>query len=365
MVAGAAVAVLGSGNVGHAMAGHLALQGHRVQLYSKFESELEPIRRQRGIRMEGEVEGNALPILLTTDLGEAISGAELLMVTAPAFAHRDISEQVAAAATPGQVVVFQPATFGSALELLRVLETAGKQPLLAAETETSLYTCRLIEPGRVFVGVIKRSVDFAAAPAAETARAGALLQRYWPGRYTAGSSVLSAGLNNLNPVYHCPPSLLNFSSVEKGVDQAFHELVTPSVARVIQAVDDERLALGAALGVRVRSFREFLKKSYGATGGDLVEVIHQAYGPPAFRAPRSPQDRYLTEDIPFGLVPWESVSRELGLPAPITGLLIEVANALYGRDLRADGRTALSLGLTGLSAGQIRARVGLTVAAPA
>jgi opine dehydrogenase len=168
--------------------------------------------------------------------------------------------------------------------------------------------------------------------------------------------VLTTGLTNTNPVYHCPASLLNFSGIERGIVQPFHELVTASIARVMDVVDKERLALGGALGVRLDSWWSFLARTYAADHGDPVERVHTAARKRPFPAPTSPTHRYLTEDIPFGLVPWASIAREIGVPTPATDALIDIANTLYGQDMRQDGRTVESLGLKGLTAPQIRQR---------
>ncbi len=351
------IAILGSGNVGQAMAGHLASQGYHVHLYSRWEAELRPIRQMGGIYLQGELSGQGRPHVLTTDMQEAIDGTTLVMVTAPAFAHRFFSTELAERVTNDHTVVFHPGVLGSSLEFLSLLAAKGRPKILTAETETSAYTCRLVEPGRVFVSAMKPSVDVAAVPASDTGRVVELLKRYFGGRYTPGSDVLTTGLNNTNPVYHCPPSLLNFSGIEQGVAQPFHALVTTSIARVIDAVDRERLALGDALGVKLESWWNFLARTYDATDGDLVERVRKASLRRPFPAPRSPKDRYLTEDIPFGLVPWSSIAHEIAVPTPVMDALIEVANALYGRDLRNDGRTVESLGLRGLSAEQIRDKV--------
>ena len=348
------IAILGSGNVGQAIAGHLASQGYRVHLYSRWEAELEPIRQAGGIHLQGEITGQGRLAVITTDMREAVDGAALVIVAAPAFAHRFLSRELAECVTTDHTIIFQPAVLGSSLEFLTLLAAKGKSKVLTAEAETSAYTCRLVEPGRVFIGAMKPSVDVAAIPASETQRAVDLLNRYFDGRYTAGSNALAIGLGNSNPVYHCPPSLLNFAAIDQGVDQPFHELVTPSIARVIDAVDQERIALGHALGVEVASFRDFMARVYSATADGLVERIHQAYGRQAFRAPKSPNDRYLTEDIPFGLVPWSSIAHQVAVGTPVIDALITVANGLFGRDLRQEGRTAESLGLNGLSGTQIR-----------
>ncbi|MBN2395037.1 MAG: NADP transhydrogenase subunit alpha, partial [Candidatus Atribacteria bacterium] len=46
------VTVIGAGNGGLAIASHLALQGHQVNLYSIFKEELEPIIAKGGLELE-------------------------------------------------------------------------------------------------------------------------------------------------------------------------------------------------------------------------------------------------------------------------------------------------------------------------
>lgn len=351
------VAVLGAGNVGQAIAGHLASQGCRVRLYSRWDADLEPLRQREAIVLEGALDARGRPNLLTTDMREAVSGSALILIAAPAFAHRFLSGELAGCVTEDQVVVFQPGVLGSALEFLTLLKASrGRLRVLTAESETSVYTCRLTEPGRVFISVMKPSVGVAAVPASGTARVVELLGRYFGPHYSAGTDVLATGLSNTNPVYHCPPSLLNFAGIERGTVQPFHELVTPGIARVMDVVDKERLALGDALGVTLGSWWSFLARTYGASDGDFVQRVQKASLRRPFPAPTSPAHRYLTEDIPFGFVPWASIGHEIAVPTPAIDALIELTNVLYGRDVRQDGRTADSLGLKGLSAVQIRER---------
>ena len=68
------------------------------------------------------------------------------------------------------------------------------------------------------------------------------------------------------------------------------------------------------------------------------------------RAPDSLRTRYLTEDVPYGLVPLASIARQLGVGTPVIDLFIDLASMLLDEDLRAGGRTAASLGLAGMDA---------------
>lgn len=89
------IAIVGAGNVGQAIAGHMTLLGHEVRLYSRWERDFEAITSTGGIELSGDVEGRAAKPLLTTDLVTAVRGADTIIVAAPAFAHAYLSQQLA------------------------------------------------------------------------------------------------------------------------------------------------------------------------------------------------------------------------------------------------------------------------------
>lgn len=350
------IALIGAGNVGQAIAGHMSLQGHDVRIFDRWGHDLEPIKaNDGGIDLVGEVEGHGTPSLLTTDLKKAVDGAQVVIVAAPAFTHAYISKELAAVLEPTQLVLFQPGVLGSGVELARMFSLAGRAPCLIAETPTSLYTCRLRGPAKVYIGAIKHSVPLAAVPSADTPKALTILRACFGERYVPGGDALAVGLLNCNPIYHVPPAVLNFKTVEDADCHPLHTLVTPRIADVIDVLDHERLSLAHALGVEATSFWDFLTSAYGVTEGSFVERIVQGYGRQAFPEPDSVNHRYFTEDIPFGLVTWSSLAEQIGLSLPLVDSFVIVSGTLCGRDFVADGRTAESLGLVGSDVDGIRA----------
>lgn len=349
------IAIIGAGNVGQAIAGHMSLQGHDVRIFDRWGRDLEPIEANGGIDLTGDVEGRGTPAVLTTDLRQAVDGAEVVVVAAPAFAHAYLSEQLAPVLEPGQLVLFQPGVLGSGVELARTSTLAGRQPCLIVETPTSLYTCRLRRPAHVYIGAVKHAVPLAAVPRADTPRALDILRPYFGDRYVPGEDALTVGLDNCNPIYHVPPAVLNFKTVEDGDRHPLHSLVTPRIAEVVDALDRERLALADALGVKAASFWDFLRTAYGVSEGSFVERIVQGYGRQGFPEPDSVTHRYFTEDVPFGLVIWSSLAAQIGLPMPLADSFVALSTTLCGQDFVAGGRTARTLGLLGCGVDGIRA----------
>lgn len=348
------IAVIGAGNVGVAISGHMSLKGHDVRLYDPWGADFEEIECNGGIELIGEVEGIGKPAVLTTSMDQAVRGVEIIIVTAPAFSHDQIAEGLVAVCESNQIVLFQPGALGSGVQLLRKFADAGKTPSFVAESLTSLYTCRKKSATEVYVGAIKYEVGLSAIPSADTGHCVEVFNSYFGDRYVAGDDALTVGLSNINPVYHVPPSVLNFKTVEDGCEYPLHTLVSPRVAEVVDLMDKERLKVAEALSVESMSFWEFLDSAYGVREGSYQERIIQSYGRQAFLQPDSPRHRYFTEDIPFGMVPWLSLARELSVSVPITESLTVLASALCDEEFISKGRTLETLGLNGAGREGIR-----------
>jgi len=349
------IAIVGAGNVGQAIGGHMSLEGHDVRIFDRWGDDLLPIRANGGITLVGDVEGRGNPELLTTDLGDAVADAEVIIVATPAFAHRWASQELARLLQPEQLVLFQPGVLGSGVELVREFNLAERAPCLIAETPTSLYTCRLRAPANVYVGAIKQAVQLASVPASDTPKVLRILSSYFGERFVAGEDALAVGLSNCNAIYHVPPAILNFKTVEDAVRHPLHSLVTPRIAEVINSLDEERVGLATALGVRTVTFWEFLESAYGVDKGNYVERIVKGYGRQGFPEPDSIKHRYFTEDIPFGLVTWSSLAAQVGHSMPLVDSFVLLGGALCGRDFVADGRTAETLGLHDSTVDEVRA----------
>jgi opine dehydrogenase len=350
------IAVLGAGNVGLAIAGHMALKGHSVRLFNRWKEEIAGLLERGGIEVEGHVNGFASLEAITTDIEEAIKGAGIVMVTTPAFGHRYMAETSAPFLEDGQVVVLQPGSFGGALEFATVLKEKGcTARVIVAETETSLYSCRIHGPALVHIRTIKHEVPLAALPATQTARVLEVLAEPFENRYKPSANVLETGLNNGNYIYHLPPCITSFAAIERAQDWSFYEGVTPGVATLIELIDQERVNLINTLGLQPISFREFMARAYGAKRDTLMETIHLAYsrgGASPF--PKSPSHRFITEDAPYGAVPAVALGKELGVEMPVTRLAVDLLGILCNRDFWAEGRNIDKLGLGGLSVQEIR-----------
>jgi len=352
--------VLGSGNGGCAAAFDFASHGHDVSLvdFESFPEQIEAIAASGGIRSDGDLKGFAPIAYSGHDFERALDGAELIFAVGPAFSTEPFGATCRSLLAAGQTVIVCPSSCGGALAFKRaaglgVRDTAVK----VADTSTLPYAVRIIEPGRIHVFLkLKGGLSLAAVPASETPAVLAKVADTYPDMIAA-ESVLFTALANANPVIHPAVTLGNAAQIERsGGDLLFYEEgTTPAVARLMEAVDGERRALGACLGLTILSDPES-----GVLQGYMTE---SSYYPgymtaPGFRGIKAQSrldHRYFNEDVGFGLVFYHHLGLQLGVPTPVSDAIIAVASVMMDRDYLAEAaRTTASLGIAGLSAAELR-----------
>lgn len=350
------VCVVGAGNGGLAMAGHLALIGCRVNLFNRSEGRLSVIKSSGGIQVTGAVNGFARLNLITTNPEEALSDIDLIMVVIPATAHRDIARTLGPHLKDGQVVLLNPGRTGGALEFAEVFRQL-KVPnyYFLAEAETLVYACRITNPGQVRIFGIKNTVPVATLPAYHIPDVLVAFNKVLT-QFIPGDNVLKTSLSNIGAVFHPALTVLNVAWIEqrKGNFEYYHEGASASLAKILERLDSERVKVAAALGIRVLSAREWLYQAYGVAGDNLYEAMQANKGYRGIKAPNTTNHRYITEDVPTSLVPIASLGDQFAVPVPTMKSIIHLAGILHSCDYMAEGRTVEKLGLAGLTVRQIR-----------
>jgi opine dehydrogenase len=355
------VAVLGAGNGAHAIAGDLALRGFPVRLYNKFEHEIAALRQAGGVHIVGTIEGFGAIEMATTDPALVVPWADVLMVVVPAFAHAAMAEACAPYLRDGQVIVLNPGRTGGALEFRSVLRRLGVQAQVkVAETQSLVFACRISGPARVHVGGVKASVLLAALPATDTPAVLKAVGSLYP-QFQPASNVLETGLDNVGAVFHPTTTLLNAGRIDAGEKFEFYaQGITPAIAGVLERIDAERVAVSQAFGVPTMTADEWLSRAYpdvhpyvrGTTFHERITTNPSYQG---IKAPIRLDVRYLTEDVPTGLVPLASLGELAGVATPLIRSMVHVANALLKQDFWKTGRNAANLGLAGMSVQEVRA----------
>jgi opine dehydrogenase len=342
------IAVLGAGSGGCAMAADLTFRGYEVRLWHRRREPLEPLRRQGGVQAIGVVGDKLARVaIVTTDLREAIAEADLVVVTTPISMHGAIVTEVAPRLRAGQVILLTPGH--EVLFVPTLLRRRAVRGVRFCEMATLPYAARRGVPGTVHVFHRNPKPLCAAFPASEAAGLLPLISDLFPGT-VAGANLLETALQFNNAVLHPAATICNAGWIEhSGEPFLFYaEGITPSVGRLMEQVDDERMAIARALGVHTLRFLDNWHLT-GYTTAHAVDVgtIHQAAlesGPNrTIRAPATLDHRFLNEDVAYGLVPLSALASLGGVAVPTIDALIQVASALRGVDYRAEGLTLARL----------------------
>jgi opine dehydrogenase len=362
--AGGTVAIIGAGLGGIALVANLGLLGYRVRLHDIDDGRLAKVRERGGVDVEGLSSGFAPVELATPQLAPAVDGADLIIVVTGSPYHAEIARALAKTLRDGQTILLIQGGTGGSLVVRQELARAGcRAQVDVAEMDNFPYSLAWPEPSRVRMTIVKRFLQIAAIPAART---GTVLDRLRPvfPHAVAAPSILATGLTNMNAVLHVVNMVGNIGRLEaSGNGYRFYaEGYTPSLVVLLEALDRERLAIARAFGVEVPGVHAWLQRTYDLGGDSLHETFHrlthQPTGPYQWTpTPLSLDHKYVTEDVPCGLVAMSALGGAARVPTPVIDGLIAVTSAMLRRDFRAEGRNLERLGLAGKTIAEIRAIV--------
>jgi opine dehydrogenase len=359
------VAVLGGGNGGHAVAADLSLAGLKVNFFElpHFAGPFEKVLRTREVRLEGvSRDGMAKLNLATTDVEQAVKGAEILFVITPAFGHKVMAEAVAPHVQDGQIIVLMPGSGGS-LEFAKIFkEKKVRKEIIFAESCTLPYGTRLKGPGHVAVFINAVILPTGVFPSKRTSDVISRLKHLYP-IIVPARDVLEAAINNPNPIVHPAATILSATRIEhsRGEFFLYVEGMTPAVARTFESLNQERLTICRALGYKLHHWDNLEFKNYhlGETEEEcrhriLNTSMDAAFGKDGIYAgmkmkgPENLKERYITEDVPYGMVLVATLGALLKISTPTHNSVIQLASIINRTDYWKTGRGMKELGLSKL-----------------
>lgn len=349
--------VIGAGNGGKSMAAYLALKKKRVTLYNRTFSHIEVIAKRGGIELEnpGGLSGFGELAKVTDNMEEALAEAQVVMVVIPSSGHRDVAKAAAPYLKDGQIVLLHPGRTGGVIEFKETLrQQKCKADVIVAEAETLIYACRSEGPSQARILRVKEAVPLAALPATRTTEVLEAIRSVYP-QYIDGINVLHTSLNNMGAVFHPTLAILNAGRIESthGDFEFYIDGVTPSVARVLEVIDRERVTVASALGIRARTAIEWLELAYNSHGENLHEAIHNQTGYYGIKAPGTLQHRYIFEDVPMSLVPIAALGERYGVSVNGINSIIRLGCFINSTNYWSSGRTLNKLGIKKLDVSEL------------
>mgnify|MGYP001159021266 FL=1 len=356
------ITIIGAGNGGCTYAAYLGKRGHEVCLYEvpELADNLKDVIELGGFEMRGCDTGFGPVAKCTTDIQEAVTGVDYILVVTPAFAHRIIAELAAPYLKAGQTVVLNPGSVFGAIEFLNVLREKGNhEDITVGETSSNIFACRRYRPNDVNILGIKDNMHLACIPADRTERVVRELNAFFP-QYIAVPNIIYTSFLDINAFTH--PVAMIFCASRVELDEKRFVFYWGSMASVgvcnnIEAIDRERQALAKAIGFEQESINDLIHGYYGHWEWP---TLHEFYknstihgGLPESISPPSTRHRYLTEDLPYGLVPISELAKKVGVPTPHIDGLITLCSTFNGEDYYKLGRSLEKLGLADKSLDEI------------
>ena len=354
------IAIIGAGPGGFRLVANLGLAGYRLRLNDIDDAKLTAIRARGGIDVEGTPGGFAPLELATTDLGATVTGADLIIVVSGGNTQPTVARALAPLLVDGQAILLMQGNTGGSLVVRCELDRAGcRAEIELAETDTYPYAMRAVGPTTMRQTTQKRWMQIAAFPGTRSKATHARIGPLFP-QAVAAPDVLHTGLMNVNAILHVANCIANAARIERGGGHMFYgEGVTSAVANLYTAIDAERMAIAAALAVNVPSLADWIELAYNVRETDFVKTFQRLSAEPdgpyvVNKAAGTLNHKYVTEDVPTGLIPIQELGTATGTPTPAIDTLVEMAKLMTGRAFSDEARTLGRMGLAGMDTKKIR-----------
>lgn len=348
----APVGIAGAGSIALGVAAFLADQGKEAMLWSPSGAGTAALAAGEPLVARGAVTGTFTPAVAVS--AEELAGAAgIIVIALPAYGHKAVFDALAPHLTDAHTVLISShASFG-ALYLSKICAARGVAPLIVAWGTTAV-TGRKTGPAEVTVNTVRAKIDIATVPHARSAEGLAACERLFGARFVDRGSLMAIAVSNLNPQNHMGIALCNMTRMEHGETWGQGANVTPNVGRLLEALDAERLAIADALGLEVRNIFQHFHLSFHVPEASISEMNQEMHREGrGGTGPATADSRYVTEDVPYGLVPTAKLGDLVGRPAPIHAAGVTIFSSLYGRDFIAENNLLPALGFDTMGLGEI------------
>lgn len=355
------VAILGGGNGGITAAADLSNKGFEVSMFQsdKFCKNLDVIKEKGEILLQTLEDESVTKInLVTDDIKEAISGADIIMLAIPGMAIEYFTEILAPVVGENQIIYINSAAAMGCIRFINKAKEMGiNKRFKICESNSLTYGCRAFaDEARAEMSLSVKKLFLGAYPASDTDEIMEALSQIYD-CFVPAQNIWHVNLENGNPEVHPGPALLNAGRIDysKGEFWLYREGITEHTINVLKAVESERKALGRALGFEVEGARES-RINRGYLEDDKNKTLQELFNTSevfcAIKGPTSVTNRYITEDISTGLVLWSNLGKVLNVPTPNIDAIIVLGGTLLNTDFYKEGLTLEKLGICNASSKQ-------------
>lgn len=342
------VSVIGTGNVGIAIAADLSIRGHEVTLVktSDVKSEVYDrlIKKLGCVHLKEDGEYTTTLIHDITTGFSIVPWSDAVIVTVQSTYHEELFKRLAPYFLKKQVVII----VCSYLSSFYIAKYCNEMPMIAESTGPYLEG-RIDLNDRCDEVVFRVGCRLSNAPLSILqnnyhAEAMEIIKCLYEG-FSKSYSTIEAALLNPNMVLHTVGAIMSIPRIEYSdgnfcMYREAYSRKNDATMNIMLKLDDEKKQVLKRIGGRPIDI--FVA---GGFIGDPAEGFY-SYSESKDRAisPTSVHSRYITEDVSQGLVLLESIAKHIGVDTPITTSMIDIASAALKEDFRTNGRTIEKLG---------------------
>ena len=349
------VGIAGAGAIAFASTAWLRQAGHTVTLWSPGGQGAEALRT-RPLEAAGVLACSA-SVDVADDAAQLCQASDVLLLALPVNGHRRVMDALLPFLRDGQAVIVSSMASLSSLYLYENATRAGLR-ITVASFGTTVLTARRESATQVRVMTRRQAVGMSALPGGDVAEVLGLCTALFGGSFFAQDNTLASALANVNPQSHGPLAVFNWTRIERAENWPQYHCMTPGVARAIEALDLERLAVARAFGIELGPIEAHFARSFGTASARLEDIAAELHakrgGPPG---PVRTDTRYVSEDMPYGLAFVEALGRIAGVPTPATRTIVDAASLVNGIDYRQQNDLLAPLGLAGETVAGLLARL--------
>lgn len=336
------ITIAGIGNAGTTVAADLTLKGHEVTLLKTSNSMHNDHYKHLLETKKVTINENGLQQIVTihnvTDNFEvAFKNVDLIIIYIQTNYHKQLIEKIIPYLKGGESILIEPGYLSTAF----FIPYCEEKNLTIIEAESSPIDCRINKPGEVDVlfrnvrnpvGVYPRNKEI------ETMNMLSSLDY----NFIKTNSVIEAALHNPNLIVHTIGAIMSIPRIEytNGEYWMYKEVFTPGVWNIVEMLDIEKMDILSTLGYERVSYVEACKfRNSEDNSKDALSVFFDYAQNSSPKGPSEVNSRYITEDVPEGLVLMESLGKVLKINTPICSSLIDIASAALNLPFREMGRT--------------------------
>lgn len=344
------ILIVGTGNVGTAMAADLKIKGNEIIMLKTTNKmgnmHYNKIKENNTIIFK-EIDNKEITAkidVITDSYEEAFNkNPEIVIICLQTNYQEDIIKKISKYLNKNQILLFEPGYLATAF----VMKYCPKNNMpTIAEAESSPIDCRIEEKGKVKVLFRNVRNPIGIYPKSKESQAYNTLKKL-KYNFVLTESVISAALNNPNLIVHTIGAIMSIPRIEytKGEYWMYKEVFTKSVWNMVEKLDNEKIQVLKRLKLEPIKYVDACKyRNSEDLSADSKKIFLEYATNSSPKGPEVSNSRYITEDVPQGLVLLESLGKILNIETPVATSLIELAGACLNTDFRANGRTIAVLG---------------------